>query len=108
MSVGLQVEFSGTDLRGPALKSHTTLSVSPSKWQLEHACQPSDDRRSLMLVVCPGSRWNSPRDEKNMSAPTKRASSTSPDGAGAVRTTRMTRSFRRSTTVTLRERTFAT
>ena len=102
---GLNVALSGTDLRGPVLNVQTTLSVIPSKWQLEHDCQPACESRSLVAVVWPPSvLLNSPRDEKNMSAPTATTSSCEPGaGPGAVWTTRMTRSRRRSTTETLRD-----
>src|SRR3954452_16167596 len=107
--VGLNVALSGTDLRGPEPNSQTTPSVRPSKWQLEHDCQPSEDRRSLLAVTCVGALLNSPRDDKNMSAPTATTSSGEP-GAGdrPVRIAPMTRSLRRSTTDTVRESASAT
>src|SRR3954467_7890268 len=67
---GLNVAFSGTDLRGPEANSHTTPSVSPLKWQLEHDCQPLAARRSLVETTAVGGRSKLPREEKNISAPT--------------------------------------
>jgi hypothetical protein len=100
----LKVAFSGTDLRGPVPNSHTTLSVSPSKWQLEQLCQPSLDKRSVVETVVPGGVLKTPRDEKNISAPTATTSCGEPGaGSEAVRTVATTLSFVRSTTDTLRD-----
>src|SRR3954453_10714091 len=100
---GLNVALSGTDLRGPEPNSHTTPSVSPSKWQLEHDCQPSWGRRSLFAGT--GEAWSeSPRDETNMAPPTATRASGEPGATtGPVRIEGMTRSWRRSTTETVRD-----
>src|SRR3954451_3572996 len=101
---GLNVAFSGTDLRGPEANSHTTPSVRPLKWQLEHDCQPLADRRSLVATAAPAGRAKLPREEKNISAPTLTPWPIEPAGAGADDwIVLMTRSFDRSTTETLRE-----
>src|SRR3954452_25490601 len=106
---GLNVAFSGTDLRGPEANSHTTPSVSPLKWQLEHDCQPLAAKRSLVETAAVAGRWKLPRDEKNISAPTPTDCAIEPAAAGAeVCTVLMSRSARRSTTDTLREPKFAT
>ena len=68
-SAGSNVAFSGTDLRGPALNCQTTPSVRPLKWQLEHDCHPSEDRRSVVGWAVPAGASNLPREEKNTSAP---------------------------------------
>src|SRR5437763_12992672 len=102
-SCGLNEALSGTALRGPALNCQTTPSVRPLKWQLEHDCQPSCDRRSLVDTIAPAGRLKFPREEKNTSAP---AVTTSPGvpgaGSGAVGMTFTTLSVPRSTTDTLR------
>src|SRR6185436_8195193 len=105
---GLKLELSGTLLRGPAANCQTTPSVSPLKWQLAQPCQPSLDRRSRNEFV-PGIESKLPREEKNISAPTRFVSPADP-GAGKsdVGTTAMTASVVRSTTETLRETKFAT
>ena len=106
---GLNVAFSGTDLRGPVPNSHTTLSVSPSKWQLAQLCQPSLDRRSVVETAAPAGRLKLPREEKNISAPTVTNSAGEPAaGRAAVRITVTTLSFVRSTTDTLRDRKLTT
>src|SRR6266568_3222983 len=105
---GLKVALSGTLLRGPALNCQITPSVNPLKWQLAQLCQPSLERRSRSELV-PGIVSKLPRDEKNISAPTRLVS---PGEAGAGRsevgTTAMTPSLVRSTTETLRETKLAT
>src|SRR3954454_18630811 len=106
---GLNVAFSGTDLRGPEANSHTTPSVSPLKWQLGEHCQPLAARRSLVETTAFGGRSKFPREEKNISAPTPTTCPIEPGAAGAeLCTVLMTRSPRRSTTDTLRETKFAT
>ena len=106
---GLKVPFSGIDLRGPSGNCHTTLSVSPLKWQLEQLCQPSLDRRPSVDTVAPAGRSKWPREEKNISAPTATTSSSDPGvGSLPVRMTFTTWSVLRFTTLTLRETKFMT
>src|SRR3954452_22401749 len=108
-SAGLNVALSEIDLRGPVVNCQTTPSVSPSKWQLEHDCQPSLESRSLVEAEPLGALSNCPREPKNIKAPTISASGREPaPGRVAVRTTRTTRSARRSTTEMLRDRTLST
>src|SRR5438445_11347703 len=105
---GLKVALSGTLLRGPALNCQMTPSVSPLKWQLEQDCQPSLERR-LRREFVPGIESKLPREEKNISAPTRFVSPAEPEaGKSDVETTAMTESVVRSTTETLRETKFAT
>src|SRR6185503_10368627 len=102
------VEFNGTLLRGPAANCQMTPSVSPLKWQLEQACQPSLERRSRSEFV-PGIVSKLPRDEKNISAPTRLVSACEPGvGRSEVCTTASTVSLVRFTTETLRETKLAT
>ena len=105
---GLNVALSGTLFRGPALNCQMTPSVRPLKWQLAQACQPSLESR-LRKELVPGMVSKLPREEKNISAPTRLVS---PCEAGAgrsdVETTAITESVARSTTETLRETKFAT
>src|SRR6185295_474876 len=106
---GLKVALSGTDLRGPVLNCHMTLSVSPLKWQLEQLCHPSLESRSLVETAAPAGRLKMPRDEKKISAPTATASCGDPGGgSGTFWITLMTLSVVRSTTDTLRETKFVT
>ena len=110
-SAGLNDALSGIERRGPAAKDQTLPSVRPSKWQLEHDCQPSEESRSVVEVVGAvlAGRSKFPREEKKTSAPTVVFSAAEPGGgSGAVRMTRSTRSLRRSTCVTLRETEFTT
>src|SRR5919206_3778892 len=82
---GLNDALSGTDLRGPVANSHTTPSVRPLKWQLEHDCQPLADSRSDVDTVAFAGRLKLPRDEKNTSAPAVTISPGDPGGgSGAV------------------------
>src|SRR5215475_13391142 len=105
---GVKLALSGTLLRGPALNCHTTPSVSPLKWQLAQFCQPSLERRSRSELV-PGIESKLPREEKNISAPTRFVSPGDPGaGRSKVGTTAITVSFVRSTTETLRETKLAT
>src|SRR6266702_3539983 len=105
---GLKVALSGTLLRGPALNCQMTPSVSPLKWQLLQLCQPSLERR-LRKELVPGTESNLPREEKNISAPTRLVSPWEPEaGRSEVETTAITESVVRSTTETLRETKFAT
>src|SRR5262245_51259915 len=67
---GLKLALSGTLFRGPALNCQITPSVSPLKWQLEQLCQPAFERRSRSELV-PGMESKFPREEKNISAPTR-------------------------------------
>src|SRR5437899_7779492 len=80
---GLKVELSGTLLRGPALNCQTIPSVSPLKWQLAQPCHPSLESRSRSELV-PGIESKLPREEKNISAPTKLVSPPEP-GAGRLK-----------------------
>src|SRR5688572_20544275 len=101
---GFQVPFSGTDLRGPEPNCQTFESVRPAKWQLAQFCQPSLESRSLVETVMPAglSKW--PRDEKKISLPTCRiSSSVSGGGSWVVRLTASTVSLVRLTTEILRE-----
>src|SRR5439155_24011932 len=105
---GVKVAFKGTLLRGPALNCQITPSVSPLKWQLLQLCQPSLESRSRKELV-PGmaSKW--PREEKNISAPTRLVSPCEPGaGRSEVGTTAITESFVRSTTETFHETKLAT
>src|SRR5437667_5356160 len=77
---GLKVAFSGTLLRGPALNCQMTPSVKPLKWQLAQLCQPSLESLSRSELV-PGIESKLPREEKNISAPTRLVSPAEP-GAG--------------------------
>ena len=78
------------------------------KWQLEQLCHPSLDSRSRNELV-PGIASKLPREEKNISAPTRLVSPTEPGaGKSEVETTAMTVSLVRSTTETLRETKLAT
>src|SRR5881397_3964338 len=105
---GLKVELSGTLLRGPALNCQMIPSVSPLKWQIAQPCQPCWERRSRSELV-PGIESKLPREEKNISAPTRLVS---PAEAGAGRselcTVAITVSVVRSTTDILRETKLAT
>src|SRR6188474_2010385 len=106
---GLKVALSGTDLRGPTPNCQTTLSVSPSKWQLEQLCQPSLESRSFVDTDAPAGRLKLPRELKKISAPTATVSSMDPGaGSGAVRIVPSTESVVRSTTETFRETKFTT
>src|SRR3954466_11321684 len=108
-SAGLKVPFSEIDLRGPVVNCQTTPLGRPPKWQLEHDCQPSLDSRSVLAALPDGSGSNCPREPKNISAPAVSASGREPaPGSAPVRTTRITRSLRRSSTETLRDRTLST
>src|SRR5947207_14377215 len=90
---GLKVELSGTLLRGPALNCQITPSVRPLKWQLAQACQPCWERRSRSELV-PGIESKLPREEKNISAPTRLVSPTEPGaGRSEVGTAAMTESL---------------
>src|ERR1051326_7494127 len=85
-----------------------TPSVKPLKWQLAQLCQPSLDRRSRKEFV-PGIESKFPREEKNISAPTRLVSPCEPGaGKSELDTTAMTASLVRSTTETLRETKLAT
>src|SRR5438093_10933485 len=105
---GLKLAWSGTLLRGPALNCHMTPSVRPLKWQLAQLCQPSLERR-LRRELVPGIWSKFPREEKNISAPTRLVSPTEPGvGKSELDTAAMTVSFVKSTTETLRETKLAT
>src|SRR5258706_4854009 len=85
-----------------------TPSVRPLKWQLAQLCQPSLERRSRSELV-PGIESKLPREEKNISAPTRFVSPcVLCAGKSEVGTTAMTESVVRSTTETLRETKLAT
>ena len=106
---GLNVPFSGTDLRGPSLNDQTMPSVRPLKWQLAQFCQPSLESRSSVETVVPAGRSKWPREEKNISAPTSTTSSVEPGvGSLVVRMTLVTWSVLRLTTLTLRDTKFMT
>ena len=101
---GSKVAFNGIDLRGPSPKDQMIPSVRPLKWQLEQACQPSLESRSMVEPVVPAGRLKLPREEKNISAPTAITSSGDPGAASlVVRIVLMTLSFCRLTTLTLRD-----
>src|SRR5881628_1111043 len=106
---GLKLECNGTLLRGPAANCQMTPSVRPLKWQLAQLCQPSLESRSRRELV-PGIVSKLPREEKNISAPTRLVSPTEPGaGRSEPETTEITVSLLvRSTTETLRETKFAT
>src|ERR1051326_6091890 len=104
----LKLALSGTLLRGPALNCQITPSVSPLKWQLAQFCQPAWESR-LCNELVPGMVSKLPREEKNISAPTRLVSPWEPGtGRLAVWTVAMTLSFVRFTTETLRETKFIT
>src|SRR6478736_4038965 len=92
-SFGSKAPFSGIALRGPALNVQVVPSVQPSKWQLAQFCQPCADSR-LSVEVVPealAGRSKCPRDEKNISAPTRLRSPCEPAaGRLAVLTTLVT------------------
>src|SRR5512136_1242554 len=93
---GLKLALSGTLLRGPELNCQITPSVRPLKWQLEQACQPSLESR-LRSEFVPGIVSKLPREEKNISAPTRLVSPAEPGaGRSEVDMTAMTVSFVRS------------
>src|SRR3954447_14375764 len=95
-SAGLKVPFSEIDFRGPVVNCQTTPSVRPSKWQLEHDCQPSLERRSLVEADPLAGLSDFPPGAKKNNAPTVSSSGRVPRaGRVAVRTTRTTRSERR-------------
>src|SRR5438105_4323282 len=105
---GLNVPLSGTLFRGPALNCQITPSVRPLKWQLLQLCQPCCESRSRSELV-PGTVSKLPREEKNISAPTRLVSPAAPGaGRSEVCTTAMTESLAKSTTETLRETKLAT
>src|SRR6266705_458805 len=105
---GLKLALRGTLFRGPALNCQTTPSVRPLKWQLAQPCQPRFERRFCNELV-PGMLSKLPREEKNISAPTRLVSPCEP-GAGRSEdcTAPITVSLVRSTTETLRETKLAT
>src|SRR5204862_3911321 len=105
---GLKLACRGTLLRGPALNCQITPSVSPLKWQLAQLCHPSLESRSRNEFV-PGIESKLPRDEKNISAPTRLVSPWEL-GAGRLKvgTVAMTESVVKLTTETLRETKFIT
>lgn len=91
------------------LNCQITPSVQPLKWQLAQFCQPSEDSRSSVETAAPAGRLKWPREEKNISAPTRMRSATEPEtGVFAVWMTSTTLSFTRSTTETFPETKLAT
>src|ERR1041385_1099511 len=105
---GLKLALSGTLLRGPALNCQTTPSVRPLKWQLAQPCQPRFESLFCKELV-PGMLSKLPREEKNISAPTRLVSPCEPGaGRSELCIVAITVSLARATTETFRETKLAT